>query len=99
MTPHAFVSEANVIIDRPGRYAKQLASHMGHKVPFEQIGENYEGKFGASLGQLEPGAGTLLMRVSADSLEALDGPQFALEKHLRKFASDQELLIDWKLVN
>lgn len=98
MTDFAFVSEAHVTIDRPARYAKQLASHMGHKVPFEKVGENYEAKFGETVGLLEPGTDVLVMRVSGATQDDLSGPQFALEKHLRKFASDQELTIEWKLV-
>ena len=98
MTTHALISEAKVMMERPERYAKQLASHMGHRVPFEKIGDSYEAKFGETLGQLEPGAGFLLMRVSGATQDDLTGPQSALEKHLRQFAKDQDLIIEWKLV-
>ena len=98
MSKYTLVSEAKVSIERPERYAKQLASHMGHRVPFEKIGDNYEAKFGDTLGQLEPGTGFLLMRVSGSTPNDLTGPQAALEKHLRQFAKDQDLIIEWKLV-
>lgn len=90
-------SSAKLIIDRPERYAKQLASHIGHKA---QGVEDFDGKthitfgFGAT-GTIAVGDGEVLLTATANDDEALSKAQDILGRHLLKFAKLEEQTLDW----
>ncbi len=90
-------SSAKLIIDRPERYAKQLASHIGHKA---QSIEEVDGKtiisfgFGAT-GTISATSEAVLLTADADNAEALEKAQDVLGRHLLKFAKLEDQTLDW----
>jgi caffeoyl-CoA O-methyltransferase len=90
-------SSAKLIIDRPERYAKQLASHIGHKA---QAVEEIDGKthitfgFGAT-GTIEVGDGAVILTATANDGEAMTKAQDVLGRHLLKFAKLEGQTLDW----
>jgi hypothetical protein len=89
-------SEARVVTDRPHRYAKQLASHLGRRVQTEWSEETGRGSlvFPGGTGTLtaEPGALLLAVESDADNLERLED---VVGRHLVRFGSKDELLVEW----
>lgn len=90
-------SSAKLIIERPERYAKQLASHIGHKA---QGVEDVDGKthitfgFGAT-GTIAVFDSAVLLTATANDDEALSKAQDILGRHLLKFAKLEEQTLDW----
>jgi hypothetical protein len=89
-------STARVVTDRADRYIKQLVSHMGHKVPAE-IAEDGRGTIGLRGGRcvLTAVPGHLDMLATAEDTEALAGVQDVITRHLVRFATQEELTVDW----
>jgi hypothetical protein len=89
-------SVADVAINRPERYGKQLASHLGHKVPVADFHNGWVLSIGEGTGRILPGDGSLRLEAEADSPEMLARIQDVLERHLRKFAAKLgELEVKW----
>jgi L-amino acid N-acyltransferase YncA len=88
-------STARVVTDRPHRYIKQLLSHMGHKVPTE-LGEE-RGSIRFSLGSCLLVASTAHfdMIVKAGEAEAIAAVEDTITRHLLRFATKDELTVDW----
>ncbi|BFV57080.1 DUF2218 domain-containing protein [Kitasatospora sp. CMC57] len=90
------VSQARVATDRPARYGKQLAAHMGRKVQAEWCEE-------AGRGELVFGAGTATLTAEPDALllvvEGAEGDLPQLEdvvgRHLVRFGARDELVVEW----
>lgn len=90
-------STTRIEIERSSRYAKQLASHMGHKIPVQETSSGWELTFGSGRATLTPSENHLVMTVRAENPDDLEGIKFALVKHLVKFAAKLgELEIAWK---
>ena len=89
-------SEARVVTDRPHRYAKQLASHLGRRVRTEWSEETGTGRldfpFGTGTLTAEPGA--LLAAVEGDA-EHLERLEDVVGRHLVRFGGKDELLVEW----
>ncbi|MEV4559679.1 DUF2218 domain-containing protein [Kitasatospora sp. NPDC049285] len=90
-------STARVVTDRPARYAKQLAAHMGRKVPAEWSEEDGRGSlvFGAGQAELTAEEGALLLAVEGAE-EALPGLEDVVGRHLVRFGTRDELLVEWQ---
>ena len=87
---------AIIEIERPNRYAKQLASHMGNKVPTEEIESGWKLTFDIGTATLTTTETQLTMVANAENSENLQKIQGALVKHLIKFAAKLgELDIAW----
>ncbi|MBF9070511.1 DUF2218 domain-containing protein [Streptacidiphilus fuscans] len=90
-------SQARVATDRPHRYAKQLAAHLGRKIE-----TNWDEETG--LGSLTFGFGTATMTATPDSLllavegdtEHLDRLEDVVGRHLVRFGTKDELLVQWQ---
>ena len=92
-----FTQTAQVEIERPARYGKQLASHMGNKLKVEEIQGGWKLTFEIGEGTLIATDTQLVMTTTAENIEDLQKIQYALVKHLIKFASKLgELDITWK---
>ncbi|MGW4895914.1 DUF2218 domain-containing protein [Kitasatospora sp. NPDC004240] len=93
-------SEARVVTDRPARYAKQLAAHMGRKIDARWSEETGRGTFTFSTGTAtltaEPGA--LLLTVEGEA-ENLPGLEDVVGRHLVRFGSRDELVVEWRRDN
>ncbi|MFM2321133.1 MAG: hypothetical protein RL612_280 [Actinomycetota bacterium] len=90
-------SSAKLVIDRPERYAKQLASHIGHKA--ESVSET-DGittiTFGfGGTGTIAVDSESVLLTGDAGNQEDLEKIQNILGKHLLKFAKLEDQQLDW----
>lgn len=87
---------ARVRTDRPERYLKQLASHMGHKVPVVLEGRSAEVRFGFATAVLTATKAHLLMQVSAATDADARRAAEVLGSHLLRFATADELTVTWE---
>ncbi|MEU6252749.1 DUF2218 domain-containing protein [Streptomyces sp. NPDC047043] len=89
-------SEARVATDRPHRYAKQLASHLGRRSETSWDEEKGEGGivFQNGAGTLTATEGALLLTVEtdADNLALLED---VVGRHLVRFGTKDELVVEW----
>ncbi len=90
-------SSAKLVIDRPERYAKQLASHIGHKA--QSISEadgitSITFGFGGT-GTIAVDSESVLLTGDAGNQEDLEKIQNILGKHLLKFAKLEDQQLDW----
>jgi hypothetical protein len=84
-------STAYVEVDRPSRYAKQLATHLGHKARATKTRQGWELFFDPSRASLTPRDAaeppTLVIAVSSPTRDGLESIQGALERHLQQFTA------------
>ncbi|WP_354640534.1 DUF2218 domain-containing protein [Kitasatospora camelliae] len=90
-------SEARVPTDRPARYGKQLAAHMGRKIRAEWSEESGRGSlvFGAGTATLVAEPGALLLAVEGEAAD-LDGLEDVVGRHLVRFGARDELVVEWR---
>lgn len=95
------VATAHVATDRPGRYGKQLATHLGRKITATWNEETQTGRLifdrdGAASGYLNMRTeeNTLLLELfaHADSQDAL---QHIVGSHLERFGAKDDLQVEW----
>lgn len=96
-------STAVVSTDAPDRYAKQLLSHLGHKVQAEPLPDHPEpaGRlvFAYGVGTVVPEPGSLVLRAVAGDPESLARLQGVLGRHLEKFGARKELVVTWGAIS
>ena len=92
----ALTSRADVPTDVPGRYAKQLVSHLGRKVEFVEDGGTWTAHVGGSIARITVGDGVLVLRAEAPDVEALQRLEHALGNHLERFGQRKELTVTWQ---
>ena len=88
---------ATVATPRPGRYIKQLVSHMGRKVG-GQVGDDGVGVFTTVSGAivtLSPADSSLELRVDADDPDVVQAAKESVARHLMRFATQEELAVVW----
>ena len=87
---------AIIKIERPARWAKQLGSHLGHKIATEEVANGWtftiDGAFGEALAT---GENELTLTATGDTDELRERMEFVLQKHLLKFAGDLNPEISW----
>jgi uncharacterized protein len=88
-------SRADVVTDAPGRYAKQLVSHLGRKIVFEVDGSTSIARFGDGTGTVLVGEGVLTLLADAPDTETLERVQWVLGSHLERFGQRNELVVTW----
>lgn len=90
-------STAAVATDRPARYAKQLASHMGRKAATEWDEEAGQGwiQFPTGKATLAAGDDVLLVALVADDAESRDRLEGVVGRHLVRFGAKDELVCSW----
>lgn len=92
-------STARVTTDRPQRYAKQLASHLGRRSQSSWDEEAGTGEvvfadgFGKGTLTAEPGTLVLTVEGEADSLDRLED---VFGRHLVRFGTKDELVVAWQ---
>lgn len=97
MNDNAPVSLAEVTTDRPGRYAKQLASHMSRKCTTEWDEASGRGWIEFPSGgraTMAAGEGVLFLELfaEAENAERLEG---VVGRHLVRFGAKDELVCSW----
>ncbi|MGC9543134.1 DUF2218 domain-containing protein [Streptomyces sp. UG1] len=89
-------SRARVATDAAPRYAKQLASHFGRKIPVEETPNGGRRlTFQATDVVLEPQDDHLLIRVTAPDASTLTAIQDVVGSHLERFGQRNELSVTW----
>ncbi|MFC1419187.1 DUF2218 domain-containing protein [Streptacidiphilus cavernicola] len=89
-------SQARVSTDRPHRYAKQLAAHLGRKVESSWDEETGLGSVSFAMGTatLTAAPGALLLAVEGEE-ENLPNLESVVGRHLVRFGSKDELVAEW----
>ncbi|MET8076472.1 DUF2218 domain-containing protein [Streptomyces sp. NPDC005303] len=90
-------SEARVATERPHRYAKQLASHLGRRSQTTWDEDSGEGSLlfqNGGKGSLTATEGALLLTLETES-EHLDLLEGVVGSHLVRFGSKDELVVEW----
>lgn len=96
MSHSSFTQTANVTIDRPARYGKQLASHIGHKVTVDILENGWVAHIAGGLGRITPQVSTLDLVAEGIDEASRERIKDVLERHLRKFAGELEITVDWR---
>ncbi len=89
-------SRADVVTDAPGRYAKQLLSHLGRKVEFVQDGDTWTAHLAGSVARITVGDDVLVLQAEAPDVEGLSRLEGALGNHLERFGQRSELTVTWQ---
>ena len=91
------MSKAIVSIERPSRYSKQLASHLGHKIAVTEIENGWHFEIEGAKGDvITTGEAELTLTAIGENQELEERMQFVLQKHLLKFAGDLNPEIVWQ---
>lgn len=89
-------SEARVSTDRPARYGKQLAAHLGRKIEASWSEETGRGELSFRAGTAtlvaEPDALLLTVEGAAGDLAGLED---VVGRHLVRFGTRDELVVEW----
>lgn len=91
-------SQAVVPTDNPERYAKQLVSHLGHRVEFANEGATSTAAFGAGTGRVIVADGVLTLEACAPDEETLAHVEDVLGRHLERFGQRNELAVSWRRI-
>jgi hypothetical protein len=89
-------SVARVVTDQPGRYIKQIVSHLGHKRT-TRLADDGTGVVIFDAGECtltaEPRA--LILAATATDAEALGRVREVLARHLERFGGREGLRVTW----
>ncbi|MEV8535169.1 DUF2218 domain-containing protein [Streptomyces sp. NPDC051211] len=90
------LATASVATTRPARYVKQLVSHMGHKAA-AALTPDGRGTITVTSGTctLTPTPDALELTATAVDIESLDRVQDVITRHLVRFATQEELAVEW----
>jgi len=87
----SLTSLALVALERPTRYGKQLANHIGHRVQIDEVPQGWKAHIGDGLGEIYPHESaepaTLELRASAETSEMLERIKDVLGRHLLQFTT------------
>ena len=93
-------SRADVVTDTPGRYAKQLISHLGRKVDFvhesSSTGDSWTAHVAGAVARITVQDGLLVLQAEAPEPEGLARLEGALGNHLERFGQRRELTVTWQ---
>jgi uncharacterized protein len=88
-------SRAEVLTDAPGRYAKQLVSHLGHRIPVTETAQGSVLAFDGGHGTVRAADGAVVLEAVADGAETLATIQDVLGRHLERFGAKAQLVVTW----
>jgi hypothetical protein len=91
----SLTARADVATDAPGRYAKQLVSHLGRKVDFAVDGPASTARFGDGTGTVVVGEGVITLLAEAPDADSLALVERVLGGHLERFGQRNELVVTW----
>ncbi len=92
--PHR--SRADVSTAVPGRYAKQLVSHLGRKVEFVQDGDTWTAHVAGAVARITVQDRLLVLQAEAPDDQGLARLEGALGNHLERFGQRRELTVTWQ---
>ena len=88
-------ASALVNTDRPARYLKQLVGHFGAKINAELDGDQGRLTFDFGTCVLQARADGLALQATAESAEDLERLTDVVARHLIRFGTKDELIVDW----
>lgn len=90
-------SRADVATGAPARYAKQLISHLGRKVPFtgDAITAPATAVIGAATAGIIVGEGVLILWAAGDDETSVARVEQVLGSHVERFAQREALTVRW----
>lgn len=90
-------SRADVATGAPARYAKQLISHLGRKVPFtgDATTAPATAVIGSATAGIVVGEGVLTLWAAGDDEESVARAEQVLGGHLERFAQREALTVRW----
>ena len=88
-------SRADVTTGAPARYAKQLTSHLGRKVPFTGDATAATAAIGGASAGVVVGEGVLTLLAAGDDEESVARVEWVLGSHLERFAQREGLTVRW----
>ncbi len=93
-------SRAEVGTDKPARYAKQLASHLGRKCEVAEETTGTRVTLPADRGSgsclLSSGSGVLVLEAEAENVEVLQTVNDVVGGHLERFGERDGLAVSWQ---
>jgi hypothetical protein len=90
-------SVADVPTPAAARYAKQLASHLAHRVPVtEQADGSWIVAVGAAQGRITATVSSVNLQAEAPDEAALEQMEHVLGDHLQRFGRRAELAVTWR---
>jgi hypothetical protein len=92
--PHR--SRADVSTAVPGRYAKQLVSHLGRKVHFVEDQGTWTATVDGAVARLTVADSTLVLQAEAADVSSLARIEDALGRHLERFGQRSRLVVTWQ---
>lgn len=92
-TAHA--AQASVVTEAAARYAKQLASHFGHKAEVRTEAEGSRIVLTVGTCLLVAGDHALELRARSETSEGLERVQQVIGSHLERFGQRDGLTVDW----
>ncbi|MFF0991373.1 DUF2218 domain-containing protein [Kocuria nitroreducens] len=91
----AHVARAAVATETAARYAKQLASHFGHKAEIRTEAEGPRIVLTVGSCLLVPGDHALELRAQSETREGLERVQKVVGSHLERFGQRDGLAVEW----
>jgi hypothetical protein len=88
-------SKAQVAIERPERWAKQLVSHLGHKAEVTETDRGSKLTLTVGAGLVSVTNGCVVLEVEAPDEESLAKVENVLGGHLERFAHEHEIKVIW----
>lgn len=90
-------SSTELVIERPERWAKQLASHVGHRATVENDNGHYTVSFGfGAKGIISTSSTAVVLTVEAQEQEGFDRAKEVLGSHLLRFAKlEDSVVLNW----
>jgi hypothetical protein len=88
-------SKAQVAIERPERWAKQLVSHLGHKAEVTETDRGSKLTLTVGAGLVSVANGCVVLEVEAPDEESLAKVENVLGGHLERFAHEHEIKVIW----
>lgn len=90
------ISHAHVNLERPARYGKQLAGHLGHKVQVDELDNEWTLHIGDGLGRILPHEDMLELVAEAETPDMLERIKDVLGRHLLQFTTKlPSVTIEW----
>ena len=91
-----YSSRADVATERPERYAKQLVSHLGHKLEFTKNGATATAIVAGTVASITTKEDVLVLEVNGTDPEGVARAEDALASHLVRFGDKDELAVSWQ---
>lgn len=90
-----FESHAEVGIDRPSRWAKQLGDHFAHKTEVEETPRGRLIHFSVGDGYISASDTAVLLIATGETEAQVGQVQDVLARHLERFAQREAIQVSW----